>query len=267
MSLEQITALNDPRLAPYRNLKDRELARIGDQFIAEGYHVVQRLLRSDFATASVLVDERKVRLIEGLAPPAVPVYVAAAGLLNQVVGYKFHAGVLAVGVRKSGPTLDQIMGSAPGPVMLVICPDSRATENLGSIIRTSAGFGANAVVLGEQSCDPFYRRTVRVSMGTVFSIPIVRSENLLAELRTLKEKWGVELIASVLDQRAEPLKAVKRPRRVGILFGSEDQGLSAEFMHIADRRVTVPMELGTDSLNVAIAAGIFLYHFSAGCGD
>jgi tRNA G18 (ribose-2'-O)-methylase SpoU len=130
------------------------------------------------------------------------------------------------------------------------------------MIRIAAGFGCDALILGEHSHDPFFRQSVRVSMGTIFRLPIAQSENLLTDLARLRTEWGIELAATVLDESAEPLSATTRPPRFALLFGNEAQGLPPEIVQACDRRITIPMKLGTDSLNVMVAAGIFLYHFT-----
>jgi tRNA G18 (ribose-2'-O)-methylase SpoU len=260
-----VQSLDDPRLAPYRNLKERDLAREGDRFIAEGENLVKRLLASRLKTESVLIADRHVTEMSSIVPAEVPLYVAPAQVVSGVLGYKFHSGIMAVGVRGRSPTVDEIMADAAtggGPVTLVICPEIEKTDNLGAMIRIAAAFGATAMILGERSCDPFFRQSVRVSMGTAFYLPIVRSDDLARDLRRLREHHGVELFATVLDETAESLETVRRPPRVGILFGNEAQGLRPEELALCRRHVTVPMRLGTDSLNVAIAAGIFLYHFA-----
>ena len=262
MAFISINTLDDARLAAYRNVKDRELAKQGNLFLAEGQHLVQRLLASDFPTESILIDERKIRLIESSLRPDIPVYVAPPGLVDQVVGYPFHVGVIAVGRRRASISIDQLMQNISDSALLVVCPDLRSTENLGNIIRTAAGFGAHAILLGERSCDPFYRQSVRVSMGAVFKIPIIQSLDLRADLQLLKQCWQIQVIATVLDATAENLHVAATSPRMALMFGSEDQGLAPELVAIADRRVTLPMAWNTDSLNVSIAAGIFLYHFS-----
>ena len=146
---------------------------------------------------------------------------------------------------------------------LVVCPDIANTENLGTLIRIAAGFGVDAMVLGERSCNPFYRQSVRVSMGTIFSLPIVESTDIRSDLRRLCDEFGVELVATVLDETAEPLDRAGRADKTALLFGNEAQGLSAEIVELCQRRVTIPMKRGTDSLNVYVAAGIFLYHYTS----
>lgn len=264
MPTVSLDTLDDPRLLTYRNLKDRELARTGNRFIAEGEQVVRRLLESDYPTESLLVARQRADEIAPLAPPDVPVYVVDDALVHDVVGFKFHNGVMAVGRRKPPASLDEVMAStsARERLTLVVLPEIANTENMGSLLRISAAFGADAIILGQHSCDPFWRQSVRVSMGTVFSLPIVRSDDLSRDMLSLTNQWGVELAAAVLGGDAEPLASAGRGPRLGLLFGNEAQGLGADHVAACGRRVTIPMQLGTDSLNVAVAAAVFLYHFT-----
>jgi tRNA G18 (ribose-2'-O)-methylase SpoU len=260
--IHHVTSLHDPRVASYRNLKDRELERRGQFFIAEGEHLVRRLLESDFPVDSVMLAERRVEEIAAIVPPHVPVYVVSQELMNEIVGLKFHSGVLACGRRKPRQTLDEVVPKDRDRLTLVICPDIANAENLGSLIRLAAGFGADAMILGERCHDPFWRQSVRVSMGTIFKLPLLQTDDLARDLRRLREEWGIELVTAVLDESAERLEHAGRPPKLGILFGGEAQGLKQCWIELCDRRVTIPMHHGTDSLNVAVAAGIFLYHFS-----
>lgn len=257
-----ITSFDDPRVANYRNLKDKVLDRQGRLFIAEGENVVRRLLASDFETLSVFVAEQKAAAIASAVPPHVPVYVAPSKIMEQVIGFDFHTGVVACGRRKPPATFDDIIPKSKEKLLLVICGEIANVENLGSLIRLSAGFGADAMVLGERCHDPFWRQSVRVSMGTIFRMPIVRSQNLVADIKRLRTEWGVEVAATVLDPTAEPIAAAGRAGKFGLVFGNEAHGLTSDEVAACDRKVTIPMELGTDSLNVSIAAGIFLYHFT-----
>jgi tRNA G18 (ribose-2'-O)-methylase SpoU len=290
MPILPVTSPDDPRLEPYRDMKDRELARRGGLFVAEGEHVVRRLLASGFPVHSLLLAQRRADAVAPLAPPDVPVYVAPDALMHGILGFKFHSGVIACGVRKPAPSLEAVLGppltiSPEGPegghptfpdkqgcppssMTLLICPDIINTQNMGAIIRIAAAFGVTALILGERCCDPFWRQSIRVSMGAAFALPIARSEDLATDLRRLRKRWGFELIATVLDDSAEKLDQARRPAapkpdRIGLLLGSEAQGLDAAAAGACDRRVTVPMKLGTDSLNVAAAAAVFLYHFTA----
>ena len=172
---------------------------------------------------------------------------------------------MAIGLRGPSPGIDQIASAwSDRPVTVVICPEIANTDNLGALIRIASAFGADAMVLGERCCDPFYRQSIRVSMGTIFRMPLVRSADILRDMRALREHFGVQLLASVLADDAEPLAPRRPPRRIGILFGNEAQGLREEEIAACDRRITIPMRLGTDSLNVSVAAAIVLYHFTSG---
>lgn len=263
MLVFEVESLDDSRVWHYRNLKDRELDRGGKWFIAEGEHVVQRLLSSDFPVESVFLSQKRrdfAREVKG----DIPVYIAPPRVMEQVMGFKFHSGIIACGRRKPLASIDDIILKDPTrPLTLVICPDLSNVENIGTMIRLCAGFGVDALVLGERSHDPFWRQSVRVSMGAVFSLPIARSQNLLHDMQRLRSKWGIELAATVLDESAEPLHRATRPLRFGLVFGNEAQGLDPAHIAACDRRVTIPMKLGTDSLNVSLAAGIFLFHFTS----
>lgn len=273
MPMIAVETLDDPRLDVYRNLKDREVARLGDRFIAEGEHLVHRLLASDHRVDSVLIAQRRADELSPLVPSSVPLYVAPDSVLEGVIGFAFHSGVLACGIRPAERGLDDVLpppADLPIPLTLVICPEIINADNLGSLIRISAAMGADAMIVGERSCDPYWRRSVRVSMGSIFTLPIVRSDDLLRDLYRLRQEWGVNLLASVLDDRAAPLESIRRPRtpdRVGILLGSESQGLHTRWLTACDQLVTIPMHRGTDSLNVAVAAAIFLYHFTCVAGN
>jgi tRNA G18 (ribose-2'-O)-methylase SpoU len=257
-----IDDLNDPRVQPYRQLKASNLMRHGELFVAEGTKLVERLLASDYETASVLISARREPVWGPKVPPEIPLYVIPQELGAQLVGFNFHVGVVACGKRRPSPTLDEVLPRSKSAWTLVICPNCDNPENLGAIIRISRGMGVDALLLGKGCCDPFSRRVLRVSMGAAFRLPIVESRDLASDLHRLRHEFGVELLATVLDPAAEPLHRVSRSDRTGLLFGNEHAGLGPAWIQCCDRRVTIPMAEGTDSLNVAVAAGIFLYHFT-----
>jgi tRNA G18 (ribose-2'-O)-methylase SpoU len=259
--LSIVHSLDDPQLAPYRNLKDKELARDGDRFIAEGENVVRRLLGSSTPVESVLLAERKFSAIAPLVPAGTALFIASDELIESIIGFEFHSGVLACGIRPPSPPLQSVIPPPPQPVLLTVCQQITNTENLGALIRISAAFGARAILCGERCCDPYFRQSIRVSMGCIFSLPILRSDDLPADLDALKA-MGIERLAAVLSDDAEPLHSVARTPRMAVVFGSEAQGLDPITIAHCDRRVTIPMKLGTDSLNVAVAAAVFLFHLN-----
>ena len=253
--------INDPRLAAYRELSQRNLTRLSGLFVAEGDKVVERLIASRFPVASVLAEAAHAERIEPTLPAETPIYVATRELLEATIGFNFHRGILACGRRLPGPTVAEIAGNFEQRSTIVVCPDVQDPTNLGSIIRSAAAFGCAAVVLGGQCADPLSRRVLRVSMGAALHLPVCESRDLAGDLRQLASN-GYELIATVLDPAAEPLAAVKRPVKLALLLGSEGHGLGAEWQDLAHRRVTIPMYRGIDSLNVAVAAAVFLHHFA-----
>jgi len=262
-----IQSLDDPRIAPYTRLKDRDLARESECFIAEGELVVRRLLASPFPVRSLLLADRRAAAIAPLAPPQTPIYVAPADLVNRIVGFKFHSGVLAIGARRPSPSLVELAADwTDQPRTVLVLPEISKTDNLGSLIRIAAGFGVSLVMLGERCCDPFYRQAIRVSMGAVFRLPILRCVNLTSDLMLLRDSLSTELAAAVVAPDAQPLAAAARPRRLAILLGNETTGLAPDHLALCQRKITIPMQLGTDSLNVAVAAAVMLYHFTQVAG-
>jgi tRNA G18 (ribose-2'-O)-methylase SpoU len=257
-----IDDLADPRLAPYRELNERNLTRHSGQFIAEGDKLTERLIASRYPVASLLAELQQAERLAPSLPPETPIYVVSKQLLQATIGFNFHRGVLACGRRLPGPSLSEVVGDRNSTSStILICPEIHDPTNLGSILRTSAAFGCRAVVLGERCADPFSRRALRVSMGAAFQLPIVESRDLAADLATL-QATGYTLAATVLDPAAEPLGSFRPPPKLAILLGSEGHGLTREQLAPCDRRLTIPMQLGTDSLNVAVAAAVLLYHCS-----
>jgi len=257
-----VDSIDDPRLAAYRQLNQRNLTRQSGLFIAEGEKVVERLISSRFEVASLLAEAAFVERLAPQLPPDAPIYVARRELLEATIGFNFHRGVLACGRRQPPTQLAPLLAKLPpGRQTIVICDDVQDPTNLGSIIRATAAFGCAAVVLGSQCADPFSRRVLRVSMGTALHLPIVESRDLAADLAALRAA-NYEIAAAVLEESAEPLKTARRGERLALLLGNEAHGLAEEWLHWASRRLTIPMQLGVDSLNVAVAAAVMLFHFT-----
>jgi tRNA G18 (ribose-2'-O)-methylase SpoU len=262
--LERIDSIDDPRVAPYRHMKERT-ARGESVFVTEGLLLTERLLKSPFETESVFVAESFLGQIERLVGPGVPLYVAPENVLQEVVGFPFHRGVLAVGRRGKPPVLEDLLrGTDIGAERsLIVCPHTNQSENLGLIFRTAAAFGIDGVLLGPQSSDPFSRRCLRLSMGGVLRVPFAALEDLPSELKRLKHRWGFQLVATVLDDTAERVCDVRWHPRTALVLGNEFEGIPPQYLALCDRRVTIPMQPGTDSLNVGVAAGIFVYKWKA----
>jgi tRNA G18 (ribose-2'-O)-methylase SpoU len=261
MPTEVIESLDDPRLNPYRNLKSTNLTRWSNQFIAEGLLVVERLLASRFEVVSVVASRKVERQVISIVPEERPLYLLDHKLAEQLVGYAFHAGVLACGVRRPSRPLEELLDSDKMQSLIAVCPNVNDPENIGAIIRLSAGFGLSGVLLGPDCADPFSRRVLRVSMGTAFSMPILETRDLQSDLLRLRDEHHVELAAAVLDPSAEPLENARRSTQMAILFGNEKHGLDKHWIDLCERKLTIPMAPAADSLNVAVAAGIFFHYF------
>lgn len=257
-----ITSLDDPRLAPYRDVKTKRAEAREGKFIAEGHRVVERLLSSRYPVESILATDRRRHLLEGVDLRGAPVLLLPEDLASELVGYQFHGGIMACVTRLPGPAIGDLFG--PGSTtseLVVVCPRITDPDNLGGLMRLCRAFGAAALVVGPPSVDPFSRRVLRVSMGNAFHLPIVQPADLGATLSDLKAA-GFELAATLLDPSAVPLATMARPRRLALLLGNEADGLEPEWAGRCDHKVLIPMALGTDSLNVTVSAGIFLYHFT-----
>lgn len=261
-----INSIDDPRVTVYRDLPRGKIPRDSRLFIAEGTLLVQRLLASDYETESVLIDQRRMDQISEDAAENTTIHVASRDMLECIVGFNFHQGVIACGRRRPLLTVDQMRLAPSGPVTIVVGVRIQDPENLGGILRNCAAFGVDAVVLDDHCVDPFSRRVLRVSMGTVLKLTIVQSSDLVRDLRLLRNQSNVQLFASVLDDEAEPLEKTWRPERLVILFGNEADGLPTQYVDLCDRRITIAMGMDTDSLNVSVAAGIFLYQLRATSG-
>jgi tRNA G18 (ribose-2'-O)-methylase SpoU len=259
MGVQHIKQLDDPRLEPYRNLKATNLTRWSKQFIAEGSLVVARLLASRFQVQSVLLSRKLATQLPQGIPDECPVYLLEHQLAEQLVGYAFHTGVLACGLRQPSPPIESFLPSDDPFALVAVCPNVNDPENIGAIIRLCAGFGVRGLVLGPGCADPFSRRVLRVSMGTAFTLPIVESDDLRRDLLRLRDELKFELWATVLDAGAEPLEGAVPASRGAILFGNEKHGLDSRWVELCSRKLTIPMAAGADSLNVAVAAGIFFY--------
>lgn len=287
MPLIPIQTLDDPRLVVFRDVKATRHSKWKGRFIAEGARLAKRLLATDYVIESMLLTEGRVEEFSTWLRPDVPTFVMPQTLAAELVGYNFHCGAMACALRKPNPSLDEIMARGGERMTFIVCPDVNDPENIGTLIRLGAAFAVDAMLLGPASADPFSRRVLRVSMGNALTLPIVCSRDLNADLQRLKSQWQVQLAATVVEnddptddefapsmpasersdkgiqatELAEPLGQARRPAKLALLFGNEANGLGPEWLDLCDRRLTIPMR-AADSLNVAIAAGIFLYHFT-----
>ncbi|HMO15363.1 MAG TPA: RNA methyltransferase [Pirellulaceae bacterium] len=263
MALDWVTDLDDPRLEPYRNLRQTNHTRDKQWVIAEGNWVVQRLLASRFTVESVLLSERRIDGFRQYLHKDTNVLVVQDVLIREIIGFKFHSGVIACGHRPTNWQQPLVLDT-DSHELIVCCPYITLPDNLGSIVRLSAGLGATSLLLGARCADPFSRRVVRVSMGNIFFFPVRVIETLHAHIAQLRQHHGFRIIAATLQAPCIPLKSSHRASRMVLLLGNEAHGLDEEWYELADERVTIPMVEPIDSLNVADAAAIMLYHYCQG---
>ena len=286
MTPSTITSLADPRIALYANMRDAELAQREDPldarahagvFIAEGELVVRRLASSRFRTQSILTTPTRLRTLDDLAaqlPSDTPIYLAEQEVLNQIVGFNMHRGVLAIGERTGSDDLESLL-ARPGPV--IVLEDLTNHDNLGGVFRNAAALGGAGVwvLLSPRCADPLYRKSLRVSMGLALSVPYVRAADtewpgVLDRLRGA----GYAAWAMTPRKGAVGMREAVAGRsgsggsgKVALVLGSEGPGLTEACIRACDRAVCIEMDKAdeaVDSLNVTMAAGIALYALGRG---
>ena len=250
---------DDARLADYVALNDQRYRRglEGDEFfIAEGFVAIDRLIESPHAIRSVLLAPSRVdrfsHHLPTLAEAGVPVFVAEPHVIAEVVGFDLHRGVIASAERFPPSNLDELVSRSG---RLAILEGLNDAENLGAIARAAAAFSIDGLVIDGECTDPYSRRTVRVSMGEVLLMPVVRSNDLAAAL-TIVHAAGFESWAMTPNPSADDLWRTPIGERLAVLFGAEGSGLDARTIDRASRRVRIPISAGVDSLNVGHAAAI-----------
>jgi tRNA G18 (ribose-2'-O)-methylase SpoU len=267
MPIIRIDDPDDPRLAGYRNIPDRELVARAGLFVAEGRLVVRRLLGdARLTTRSVMVTEPALAAVQELfvTRPHLPVYVVPRTVMNGVTGFNIHRGCLALGER---PPAGDWRHLAAGARRLVIIERLGNADNVGSIFRTAAAFNADAVLLGPACADPLYRKAIRTSMGAALTMPFAGIEPWPDALHELRRS-GIAVVgltpAAALELRDVPGAIGTRP--AAVLVGHEGDGLTNAALELCELRARIPIVPEVDSLNVAIAAAIALYGLTESAG-
>lgn len=265
MPLIRITEPSDPRLNDYRNLTDTALRKVsepaGGLYIAESAKVIERAVHAGHRPRSVMVQQRWLSGIEELlADTDVPILLVPDEVAEQVTGYPVHRGALASMHRPESNSVADVVRDA---TLILILEDILDHTNVGAAFRAAAALGADAVLVSPRCGDPLYRRSVRVSMGTVFQVPWTRIgewDEAGAELRAA----GFTVAAMALTDYAVSLDdfSASRPEKIALVMGTEGAGLTAEALDAADAVVMIPMAGGVDSLNVASAAAVALWELS-----
>jgi tRNA G18 (ribose-2'-O)-methylase SpoU len=274
--IERIQDPDDPRLAPFRETRDGDALRRAGVFLGEGMLVLERLLARDarFPIRSMLVDERRLDDATSRFDAAsragddTPLFVASPDIIESIIGFRFHQGVLVLGERGEEADARGLIDALPlredAPSTVVVLEDLVDHDNIGSAFRNAAGFGASAVLLSPSCADPLYRKSVRTSMGHILRVPFGRfgEKDWPRGLDALRERGFVVAAMTPADDAIEIdafARTLTSGRRLAILLGSEGPGLSKRAMFAAHARVSIPMAQGADSINVAAALAVALH--------
>lgn len=267
MIVTHVVDLSHPLLADYHALTDVALRTKSEPdqglYIAESLKILERALNAGHRPRSILTIPSWLPKLDELAtalPGAldeVPVFVCDGVLMETLTGYRVHRGTLASMHRPEMPNLQELLAGATRIVVLEGIVDH---TNVGAIFRSVAGIGADAVIVTDSCADPLYRRSVRVSMGTVFQIPWTRAGSWTELVATLHAN-DVSIVALALAPHAMSLDVFSKnpPAKLAVALGTEGDGLSARALGDADAVVSIPMRGGVDSLNVAAASAVALW--------
>lgn len=258
----------DSRIEAFRDIRERDLSGRGG-LIAEGTVVVEQLLRSRrFAASSVLLLKNRLAGLGDLlsqVPENVPIYVAERAVMDEIAGFAIHRGVLAHGRRideAAAPTLSEALSDvAASGAPVVVAVGIANHDNMGAIFRNAAAFGAGRVLLDASSCDPLYRKAIRVSAGSVLHVPFDRVGDA-GEAQAILTQAGFACLALTPSGRTG-LLACRPTAPVALFLGAEGPGLPSGVIESMES-VRIEMVGGFDSLNVATAGAIALHHFSGG---
>lgn len=263
MRLHRINDLSADGLEDYVRLTDVALRRRiepeGGLYIAESPKVIRRALQAGHEPRSVLLQEKWLPTVEEdlAAYPDVPVFVGEPDVLQDLTGYRMHRGALA-SMRR--PALPDVARTIRDAQRIVVLEDIVDHTNVGAIFRAVAGVGADAVIVSPRCADPLYRRSVRVSMGSVLQVPWTRMADWQDGMSQISDA-GFHVAAFALSDDAVPLDvfSAQEHGRIALCFGAEGDGLSHRAVRGADSVVTIPMMHGVDSLNVASASAVALW--------
>lgn len=268
MAIIPLTDPADTRLSDYIGLTDVALRSRSEPekglFIAESMSVIERALEAGHRPRSFLMEskwlESMLPLLEAVdagEAGSVPVYVGDREMLRGITGFTVHRGALAAMHRPALPSVEEVVGG-DGPRLVLILESIVDHTNVGAIFRSAAALGADAVLVTPQCADPLYRRSVRVSMGTVFQVPWTRIDPWPDALAVLRGA-GFTVAALALTDDAVPLDGFTPGERIALVLGTEGDGISAQGLAAADVHVRIPMSGGVDSLNVAAASAVAVW--------
>jgi tRNA G18 (ribose-2'-O)-methylase SpoU len=250
---------HDPRISGFLNIRERDLVGREGKFVAEGRVVLNVLAESGHELESILILQNRVEGAAGLLASFegnAPVYVTDQRVMDATAGFHLHRGIIAIAKRKAEPALGDLLGNLPKNALVVVLSAISNHDNMGSIFRNAAAFGADAVILDSQCCDPLYRKALRVSVGGVLKVPFLKGSDVAGICAAL-DKQGFALAALSPAGKHEVAHLPKEGKRA-IILGTEGEGLPMSILASLPT-FRIPMPGTFDSLNVATASGIALY--------
>jgi len=265
-----VQSLDAPELALYCTLRRVEEHERAGVLVATNAKVVRRLLVSRYTVVSALLTPAWLEKLEpqlrARPEEEICVYVGEQKLLETITGYQLHQGALAVARIPPQPDFETLLKKTPRPMLLAAVEGIASAENLGAVVRNCAAFGAHFLIVGETCGSPFQRRAVSGSMGATFEQPLIHVDNLVEKLTALRAR-GVWCLAAHPRPGAKKLTAVDLRGDCCLVFGAEGPGLTAAVLAACDDLVEIPMPSHMNSLNVAVATGIFLYEATRQRGE
>ena len=256
----RIESPDDPRIAGYHAIRERDLVGREGRFIAEGKVVLNVLFsaRRFEVESTLILEQRLPGMAEtlALAPAAMPVYVASQSIMDAIAGFHIHRGVLALGRCREEDDPEEMLAALPADALVVALVGISNHDNMGAIFRNAAAFEADAVLLDPSCCDPLYRKAIRVSVGAALKVPFARISGEAALVDLLARRGFRQFALSPSGSRT--IDTLKREGRTALYLGTEGAGLPPALMGRMET-VRIPMSQGFDSLNVAAASAVALH--------
>lgn len=250
---------NSPLIDDFRSLKNKtfkdknlilmETKKVIDKYFLTNLKPLKCLITQDY------YDEQKNILESKINPENI--YVADKNIMQNIVGYKLHHGIMLIGEKPRYIDLNVI------EYPCLILNGVTSPENVGTIIRTCAAFSVKSIIVDEKTCSPYLRRAIRVSMGNIFQIGVHATDNLKNTILKLISN-EVSIIGSANLEKAICLPNYKFPKRAALIMGSEGEGIDEHLLNLCDTVVKIPMSSDVNSLNVHNATSIFLYEMTKG---
>jgi len=265
--LIRITDVEDPRIAEFRDIRERDLVGRRHRFVAEGRVVLRTLSGSDrFSADKILILENRLAGLEDILdrfPADVPVMIGNRDLLDRIVGFPMHRGILAIGRRDRVEAVSGAVVRLPENALVLACSGISNHDNMGGLFRNAAAFGADLVCLDGECCDPLYRKAIRVSVGAALSVPYAVDETADDVVSVLSDAGFA--VHALSPRGGTSITDLDPGRRSCLLVGTEGEGLPESLLARLDT-VRIPQSPGFDSLNVATAAGIALFSLATRMG-